>query len=149
MKLMKTMTFVLLTCFATGAAAQLQMFKDFEPGKEVFGMTTIRVKANMMGDYLEGLKETWIASNEVSKKLGQIEDYAVYMSELPASGDFNLVLVITFKDASDLEPNREATEAFMKAWGEKMQEKSREISKNYPSMRKITGEYRLREITFK
>jgi len=37
----------------------------------------------------------------------------------------------------------------MKAWGEANQSKSREIVKNYPAMRKITGEYITRKITIK
>jgi hypothetical protein len=37
----------------------------------------------------------------------------------------------------------------MKAWGEANQEKSREITKNYPAMRTITGEYLVRRIDIK
>ena len=37
----------------------------------------------------------------------------------------------------------------MKARGDANQAKSREIIKNYPAMREITGEYLLREITIK
>jgi hypothetical protein len=149
MKTIKPLVFTLLALFASSSFAQLEAFKDFDIGKKVYSMTTVKVKPNMMGDYLEGLRDTWVASNEVGKDLGQLEDYAIYQSQVGASGDFNLVLVITYKNAADLEPNEAAYKAFMKAWGEKMQEKSREISKNYPAMREITGEYRLREITMK
>ena len=37
----------------------------------------------------------------------------------------------------------------MKAWGEERQQQNREITKNYPAMREITGEYLVREITIK
>lgn len=37
----------------------------------------------------------------------------------------------------------------MKAWGAANEAKSRSISKDYPSMRDITGEYVMRRITFK
>ena len=37
----------------------------------------------------------------------------------------------------------------MKAWGEANQDKTREITKNYPSMRDITGEYLVRRINIK
>lgn len=40
-------------------------------------------------------------------------------------------------------------DAFMKAWGEAHEKQTQETVKTYPGMRKITGEYRLREITFK
>jgi hypothetical protein len=37
----------------------------------------------------------------------------------------------------------------MKAWGEANEERTREIVKDYPGMREITGEYIVREITIK
>jgi hypothetical protein len=37
----------------------------------------------------------------------------------------------------------------MKSWGKANQDNSREITKTYPNVRTLTGEYRLREIMFK
>jgi len=37
----------------------------------------------------------------------------------------------------------------MKAWGDANEERTREITKDYPGMREITGEYLVREITIK
>ena len=37
----------------------------------------------------------------------------------------------------------------IEAWGEANQDKTREITKNYPSMREITGEYLVRAINIK
>ena len=45
--------------------------------------------------------------------------------------------------------NKEEYDKFMKARGEVDQDRTREISKNYPAMRKITGQYLVREITIK
>jgi hypothetical protein len=149
MKIFNSITLASLLVFSSASMAQLQPYKDFDFGEKVIAMTTVRVKANMMGDYLEGLRDTWIQSNQVAKELNQLEDYAVYQSQLPQSGDFNLILVITYKNAADLEPNKAAYDKFMKAWGDKMQEKSRKISANYPDMRTITGQYRLRKIEMK
>jgi hypothetical protein len=113
-------------------------------------VTTVRVDANMGDAYLEGLRNTWVTGMEVSKKLGQIEDYFIYRSELPQSGDFNLMLVVRFADSEALAPNRERYEAFMKEFGEEQSERTTEYAqKNYPGMREITGEYRFRRITLK
>ncbi len=109
----------------------------------------IHVDANMIDYYLEGIRGTWVAASEAAKKLGHIESYSVYVSELPLSGDFNVVLVTRAKSAADLEPSKERYDAFMKAWGDANQEKNRATTKTYPGIRQITGEYRLREITFK
>jgi hypothetical protein len=131
------------------ALAQLDPWTDYDVSKELWNITLIKVHPNMDDDYLEGIKETWVASNEVSKELGQIESYHIFRSELPQSGDVNLFLVVKFADSSQLEPNKERYDAFMKAWGEARQQKNREITKNYPGMRDITGEYLVREITMK
>jgi hypothetical protein len=149
MKVIMPLLFSLFTMYAGSSFAQLERYEDYDIGEKVYSMTTIKVAPNLMNDYLEGIKETWVAGNDVSKGLGQLEEYSIYMSELVDSGDFNLVLVVTYKNGADAGPNKAAYQAFMKAWGKKMQAKTREITKNYPAMREITGEYRLREITMK
>lgn len=134
---------------AATVSAQLKPYTDYEPAEAVSHISTIRVQANMIDDYLEGIRSTWVASNRVAKELGHIQDYAVYVSELPSSGDFNIVLVVRYAKGEDMQPSRERYDAFMKAWGSANEGKVREIVKNYPAMREITGEYVLREITFK
>ena len=127
--------------------AQLEPYTDYNVSDAVSSVTTVKVDANMMDNYLEGLRDTWVASNEVALKLGQIESYAIYASDLPASGDFNLLLVVRFADTEDLAPNKARYDAFMKAWGDANQKQSRQISATvYPNIRKITGEYLLREL---
>ena len=100
--------------------------------------------------YLEGLKQTWVASNELSKKLGQLEDYKILRSDLPQSGEFNLLLMVKFANTNDLAPNRKRYEQFMKKWGEERNKRTTEYAqKNYPSMREITGQYYFREVKLK
>lgn len=129
--------------------AQLKPFSDFDTSKELWNITMVKVDSNMTEDYLEGLKETWVASNKVAMELGQIENFHIYRSQLENSGDVNLFLVTKFADSSQLEPNKEEYAKFMKAWGDANDKRTREITKNYPSMRTITGEYLVREITIK
>ena len=132
------------------ANADLTPFKDYDTSEAVYSTTTVRVNANMGDAYLEGLKNTWVAGNELAKELGQIEDYKMYRSDLPQSGDFNLLLIVKFKNTSDLGPSKEKYDAFMKKWGEKRNKETTEYAqKNYPGMRTITGQYNMREITLK
>lgn len=113
-------------------------------------MTTIKVKSNMGDAYLEGIKKTWVGSNEVFKSLGQIEDYKIFASDLPDSGDFNVMLVVKFKNDEMLAPNKARYDAFMAKFGEAQQKATTEkAQRDYPAMREITGEYRMREITLK
>ncbi len=149
MQLKLLLTALLLCLFSTAALAQLEPFTDYDISDELWNITTIKVDPNMDDDYLEGLRDTWVASNKIAMELGQIEDFMIFRSQVPASGDANLFLVVKFANSDSLDPNKEEYDKFMKAWGEANQNRSREIVKNYPGMRKITGEYITRKITIK
>jgi len=135
--------------FARPAAAQLEPWTDFDISNAVWEVSLIKVDANMTDEYLEGIRDTWVAANKLAKELGHIEDYAIYSSTLPQSGDFNLMLVVKFADTAATGPDKARYDAFMEKWGEARVERNREISRDYPSMREITGQYALREITIK
>jgi len=133
---------------AAVAYADLTPWKDYKESDAVWVVTTVKVDPNMGDVYLEGLKKTWVAGNEVAKKLGQIEDYKIYRSTLPSSGEFNMLLVTKFKSTADLAPSKQRYDAFMKEWGEARQKETTEhAQKAYPGMRRITGDYMMREIT--
>ena len=135
---------------STAAFADLEPWKDYTVSDAVWQVTTIKVHSNMDDAYLEGLKKTWVASSEVAKKLGQIEEYHIYRSDLAESGSFNLMLVVKFKNNEMLAPNKARYEAFMKEWGEERNKKTTDIAQHaYPAMRDITGDYNMREITIK
>lgn len=137
-----------LTSFA--ARADLEPWKDYDISDAVWSVTTVRVASNMGDAYLEGLRDTWVSGNEVSKKLGQIEDYWIYASDLPESGDFNMILVVKFKDTDALAPNKARYDAFMKAYTkEKSDKMTAKAQKDYPAMRELTGNYLMREIKLK
>lgn len=132
------------------AIADLEPWQDYDISDAVWSVTTVKVDPNMSDAYLEGIKQTWAASNAVSKELGQIEDYWIFRSDLENSGYFNLLLVVKFSNTDDLAPNKEEYDKFMNAWGKANADASTDYAqKNYPGMRKITGEYLLREITLK
>lgn len=132
------------------ALADLEPYNDYDVSDAVWAVTTVKVHPNMDDAYLEGIERTWAASNEVAKSLGQIESYSIFRSDLPNSGDFNLLLIVKFANTADLAPNKARYDAFMKEWGEKRNQESTDFAqKNYPGMRDITGDYLLREITLK
>ena len=132
------------------ALADLDPYADYDVSDAVWSVSTVRVDSNMGDAYLEGIKNTWAAGNEVSKKLGQIESYSIFRSDLQDSGDFNLLLIVKFANTSDLAPSKARYEAFMAEWGKERADASTEYAqKNYPGMRTITGEYLMREITLK
>lgn len=139
----------LLFSFTAVAKDRLELYEDYDIGKAVYSLTTVKVDANMGDIYLAGLKQSWVKAVAIQKELGFIEDYSIYGSDLPQSGDFNMILLVKFASGADAEPSKEKYAQFMKKWGEKNKEASEKISATYPDVRKITGEYMMREITMK
>lgn len=147
--MIKLLAFGAALALASPVSAQLTPYSDYTVSDSVSNVTTVKVKENMVEDYLQGIRATWAASNEVSKRLGQMKDYHVYISDLPNSGEFNVMLVATFANTSDLAPNKARYDAFMKAWGTKHEAMTRKTTTTvYPNLRNITGEYLMREVTF-
>jgi hypothetical protein len=141
---------VALLLLASSSWAELEPWDDYDISESVWSVTTVKVKSNLGNAYLEGLKKTWIPGNKISQELGQIEEWAIYRSELPASGDFNLMLVVKFANTEKLAPNKANYKKYMAKFTKKMSDETSEYSqKNYPGMREITGEYWMREITIK
>jgi len=132
------------------AWADLTPWEDFEVSDAVYSVTTVKVDSNMGNAYLEGLRESWIPGNIIAQELGQIESWRIFRSDLPESGDFNLILVVKFANTSDLAPNKAAYDAFMAKYTQEAADAATEYSqKNYPAMRELTGQYIMREVTIK
>lgn len=150
MQIKSLLTACLMIVFSGAAFADLEPYTDYEVSDAVWSVTTVRVHPNMDDAYLEGLKNTWVTGNKVAKDLGHIESWSIFRSDLPQSGEFNLLLIVKFANTADLAPNKERYEAFMKAFGEERSKDTTEYAqKNYPGMRELTGQYYLREITLK
>ena len=75
---LKTLAFPVMAAISLGlsapAAAEFEIYKDYDVSTSVWEMTTVKVEQGQFENYLEGLKSTWIGANDVAKKLGQIED---------------------------------------------------------------------------
>ncbi len=89
MRIKTIMVGLAVVFLASAAFADLEPWKDYDVSDSVFLVTAVQVDANMDDAYLEGIKQTWAASNDVAKELGQIVDYRIFRSDLPQSGDFN------------------------------------------------------------
>ena len=139
-----------MAMFATPASAQLQVWEDYEASDSVWIVTHVDLDPGTMGIYLEGLKATWIAGNEVAKQLGQIKDYAIYSNQFGAADEFDLVLVVEMESTDDIAPNRQRYEAFLDAWGQANIDMSNEkVLELYNKIRRNKGTYMLRKIDVK
>jgi hypothetical protein len=139
-----------LAIFAGPASAQLQPWQDYEASDSVWIVTHVDLDPGTMGIYLEGLKATWIAANDIAKELGQIKDYGIYSNQFGAADEFDLVLVVEMEGTQDLAPNRERYEKFLEAYGQANLDQANEtVLELYNKIRKIKGNYLLRKITVK
>lgn len=131
---------------AAPAAAQLQPYEDFTPSEEVVELTLVKVDEGQLQTYLEGLKGTWIAANEVAKELGHIKDYAIWGVPY-GDNNVNLMLTVTYPSTDYSGPSKERYEAFLDAYGKANIDRGNQtVIELYNKIRKIKGTYMLRRI---
>jgi hypothetical protein len=134
---------------ATPAAAQMTVFEDYQPSDAIYEMVTVDIEPGEFETYLENLKGTWVAANEVAKSLGHIEDYAIYSNTNGAGDNFDLLLVIKYSSTADLAPSKKRYDEFMARWGEqRVESNQRTVRDVYNKIRELTGQWHVREITF-
>ncbi len=139
-----------LAMFTAPASAQLQPWEDYEATDSVWIVTHVDLDPGTMGIYLEGLKSTWVAANEVAKELGQIKDYAIYANQFGSADEFDLLLVVEMESTDDIAPNRERYDEFLEAYGQANIDSANEtVLELYNKIRRIQGNYLLRRIDLK
>ncbi|QUL36667.1 hypothetical protein [Erythrobacter sp. JK5] len=134
---------------AAPAAAEMEIYEDYEPSQEVVEMTLVKVDSGQFETYLEGLKSTWVAANQVQKDLGQVKDFAIYGVPY-GENHFNLVLVVVFPSTEMIGPSKERYMAFLDAYGKaNIDRANTTVLELYNKIRKIQATYMLRKIDLK
>ena len=147
----KTTMLAALAMFSVAGITQAaEMFKDYVPSKAIWNVTMVKVNPNRIDDYLGGLRQSWVPSCDINKKLGVIEDCSIFVSETGAGGPFNVMLVQKFPSSAAAEPNAE-TYTKMMAEVRKNLEKAKEdeIVKSYEEFRTFWGEMNFRRVEWK
>lgn len=151
MKLMNSIRLGLAAAALAAAApamAQAEVYKDFTPATEVVEMTLVKVDEGQAENYLAGIRRTWVAANEVQKKLGYIKDYAVYGVPY-GDNEFNMVLIVIFPNTEALGPSKERYLAFLEAYGKANIDSGNKTQiEVYSKIREIQGTYLLRKVIF-
>ncbi len=126
--------------------------KVYDEGS-VWNITFIRLKPNVGDDYLKNLKKTWAASMDEFVSEGLMESYMILYGEAFGWDDFDLMLMIEFKNFAQYDPDPEREKKFkeiekklMESMGE---DKMDATVKSYGDMRKILGTKTMRQITLK
>ncbi len=153
----KTILGVLLAVLVCAAAAPAQMQsltygEDYTTSEEVQLVTTVRVTPNRIAHYLAGLKQTWVPAMKIGQEMGLNAGHAIYVSDLPLSGDFNVALVVRFESMAQREKGNDPETAaeFQRKVEEKISEdETFEITEGYVKIRDITGGYLMRSVALK
>ena len=121
-------------------------------GESVYRVVTIDLEPNVDAQYLNQMKRTWTNNMEVFKAEGLVEDYQILRSINNYDSDFDLLLIVKYKNLATLDSNPKNA----KKW-DKAQEKARKITSQdqaqqitsiFPEMRTVRDEKFMREITF-
>ncbi|MDJ0978912.1 MAG: hypothetical protein QNI87_10280 [Erythrobacter sp.] len=145
-KTFATATAAATLAMATPASAQLTLYEDYEPAEEVVEITMVKVDEGQFETYLEGLKSTWIAANDVSKELGYITDYGIY-SVPYGEGEWNMMLVTVYPSSEMLAPNKERYMKFLETYGKaNIDAGNQTVLELYNKIRTIQGTYMLSEV---
>lgn len=112
---MKT-TFLMLAAgaalFATSALAE--PYVDYTPLKGVWHVTRVKVEPNRVDDYVTGLKKLWAPGEEVAKKHGLIDSYAIRIKINPADGQANVLLIEHIPNMAMMEVDQARDQAIQK-----------------------------------
>jgi hypothetical protein len=126
--------------------------KVYDEGS-VWNITFVKLKANMGEEYLKNLKNTWATAMDQYVDEGLMESYMILYGESFGWDDFDLMLMVEFKNFAQYDPDPERDKKFkeienklMESMGE---EKMDATVKSYNDMRKIFGTKTMRQITLR
>ncbi|MEO0871022.1 MAG: hypothetical protein AAFY19_03550 [Pseudomonadota bacterium] len=130
---------------AAPAAAQMEIYENYEPAEQVTELTFVKVEEGQEENYVEGLKSTWVAANKISQEQGVITSFGIY--SVPYKDDYNMILRVTFPSGEMLQPNKERYMAFLEAYGKANIDQGNDtVLKVYNDIRKIQSVTLMREV---
>jgi hypothetical protein len=114
----------------------------------VWEITMVRTKAGMSDDYLKNLAQAYKSTNDEAKKQGIIMDYKILLGDAAKADDFDILLMVQYKNMAALDGLREKTDpiAAKLIGGE---DQLRQGSIKRMEIRDILGTKTMREVTLK
>ena len=114
----------------------------------VWEITLVKTKAGLDDDYLRSIAQTFKGTMEEEKKQGVIMDYKVLIGDASDRNDFNILLMVEYKNMAAFDGLRQKTDPI----AQKMiggEEQLRQGSMKRMELREILGSKTMREITLK
>lgn len=128
------------------AAPALAAKSPYNEGS-VWMLTFVRTEANRTDDYLRQLSGFWKPLMEKAREEGLILSYQMLLGSAANREDFDLLLMVEFKDMATLDAEKDRWEALEdKLFNEQQTETA--VS-GYAQVREILGSKLMREITLK
>lgn len=114
----------------------------------VWEITMVKTKSGMTDDYLKNLAQAYKSTSDEAKKQGIIMDYKIFLGDASNRDDFDLLLLVQYKNMAALDSLREKTDpiATKLIGGEN---ELRQGSIKRMEIREILGTKTMREITLK
>jgi hypothetical protein len=114
----------------------------------VWDVTMVKTKAGMQDDYLKNLAGAYKKTSDEMKKEGIIMDYKIFVGSAATPHDFDVLLMVEYKDMAALDKIREKTDPIeRKMIGSESQ--MRDASIKRMEIREILGDKLMREVTLK
>lgn len=124
--------------------AQTRLYKD----GSVWAASFIKTNAGMGEDYLNNLKTTWKAVHDEALKQGLIVSYKILGGEAATPDDWNIMLLVEYKNLASMEGQDEKWDAiYKKSIGDESTMK--QLRDSRASQRTIYGSKLLREVVYK
>ena len=144
---MRTQRVVLAACVVVGLAlaTYAQMVNRPYHNGSVWDLTFVRIKPGMDAAYLGYLTGNWKRAQETARQEGLILSYKVLGTESHGANDWNLLLMVEFKDLATMEANQPKADAL----GQRLFGTDQQQQQGYrerADIREIVGDRLAREI---
>jgi hypothetical protein len=114
----------------------------------VWAITMVKTKPGMSDDYLKTLAKIYKSTNDEMKKQGLIMDYKVLLGDNSNPQDFDILLMVEFKNMAAFDNQREKTDPIAdKILGS--EEAQRQGAVKRMEIREVMGNKLMREVTLK
>lgn len=115
----------------------------------IINVSYIRIKPGMFDKYVKYLDGDYKKVMETAKKDGVIVDYGVYTTPEQHDGDYNMALVVVYKNMAALDGLRDKMEPLQKQATNLSPEQAAQASIERGAMRETAGSRILRQILLK
>jgi hypothetical protein len=144
---MKTrMTVLIVALFLSLGAQSFAQERSFKDGS-VWTMSFIRVNYGQDVAYLNSLKTSWKAVQDEAIKQGLVLSYKILEGNATNPEDWNLILMVEYKNLASLEGNEEKWDALQNKLSNP--EDRKKLMESRVAVRSMYGNRLMREIIYK